>query len=129
MPDFLLELFSEEIPARMQSKAAETLKKNVTNGLVDSGLLYEGARPYWTPRRLVLYIRGLTASSKETTIEKKGPRINADQKTIDGFLRSAGLNSITEATICKDVKKGDFYGVSLKKTRAFGRRYPCRSYS
>jgi len=63
MPDLLLELFSEEIPARMQRKAAGDLKKLVTNGLVDNGLVYEAAREYWTPRRLTLDIRGLSARS------------------------------------------------------------------
>ena len=72
MPDLLLELRSEEIPARMQRKAAGDLRKMVTDGLVDAGLTYEAAREYWTPRRLALDIRGLTARSKDVQEEIKG---------------------------------------------------------
>ena len=74
MPDLLLELRSEEIPARMQRKAAGDLKKMVTDGLVEAGLTYEAAREYWTPRRLALDIRGLTARSKDVREERKGPK-------------------------------------------------------
>jgi glycyl-tRNA synthetase beta chain len=73
MPDLLLELRSEEIPARMQRKAAGDLRKMVTDGLVEAGLTYEAAREYWTPRRLALDIRGVTARSKDVREEIKGP--------------------------------------------------------
>src|ERR1700755_3229361 len=82
MPDLLLELRSEEIPARMQRKAAGDLKKLVTDALVDAGLTYEGAREYWTPRRLALDIRGLTARSADVREERKGPRTDANEKAI-----------------------------------------------
>lgn len=93
MPDLLIELRSEEIPARMQRKAAGDLKKLVTDALVEAGLTYEGAREYWTPRRLALDIRGLTARSADLREERKGPRIDANEKAIEGFLRAAGLSS------------------------------------
>lgn len=115
MPDLLLELRSEEIPARMQRKAAGDLKKMVTDALVDAGLTYEGAREYWTPRRLSLDIRGLTARSADIKEEKKGPSTSAPQGAIDGFLRGAGLTSIDQATIKTDPKKGDFYVAYLEK--------------
>ncbi len=115
MPDLLLELRSEEIPARMQRKAAGDLKKLVTDALVEAGLSYEGAREYWTPRRLTLDIRGLTARSADIREEKKGPSVNAPQPAIDGFLRGAGLTSIDQATIKTDPKKGDFYVAYLEK--------------
>jgi len=115
MPDLLLELRSEEIPARMQRKAAGDLKKMVTDALVDAGLTYEGAREYWTPRRLTLDIRGLTARSADIKEEKKGPSVSAPQGAIDGFLRGAGLTSIDQAIIKADPKKGDFYVAYMEK--------------
>ncbi|MFZ1813363.1 MAG: glycine--tRNA ligase subunit beta [Rhizobiaceae bacterium] len=115
MPDLLLELFSEEIPARMQRKAAGDLRQRVTNALVDAGLTYEGAREYWTPRRLVLDIRGLTARSADIREERKGPRTDAPQQAIDGFLRASGLASIDDATVQTDPKKGSFYVAVIDK--------------
>ena len=115
MPDLLLELRSEEIPARMQRKAAGDLKKLVTDALVERGLTYEGAREYWTPRRLTLDIRGLNARSADVCEEKKGPRTDANEKAIEGFLRGAGLNDISEAQVVSDPKKGDFYIAIINK--------------
>jgi glycyl-tRNA synthetase beta chain len=115
MPDLLLELRSEEIPARMQRKAAGDLKKLVTDGLVEAGLTYEAAGDYWTPRRLTLDIRGLTARSKDVHEDRKGPSVNAPEQAIAGFLRSAGLSDISEAHIHTDPKKGDFYVAHLTK--------------
>ncbi|MBX5190961.1 glycine--tRNA ligase subunit beta [Rhizobium sp. NZLR3b] len=109
MPNLLLELRSEEIPARMQRKAAGDLKKLVTDALVEAGLSYEGAREYWTPRRLALDIHGLTARSADVREERKGPRTDANEKAIEGFLRGAGLSSVSEAQVVSDPKKGDFY--------------------
>jgi glycyl-tRNA synthetase beta chain len=109
MPDLLLELRSEEIPARMQRKAAGDLKKLVTDALVEAGLSYEGAREYWTPRRLTLDVRGLTARSADIREERKGPRTDANEKAIEGFLRGAGLTSVAQAEIQRDPKKGEFY--------------------
>ncbi|AVA20531.1 MULTISPECIES: glycine--tRNA ligase subunit beta [unclassified Rhizobium] len=115
MPDLLLELRSEEIPARMQRKAAGDLKKLVTDALVEAGLSYEGAREYWTPRRLTLDIRGLTARSADVREERKGPRTDANEKAIEGFLRGAGLSSVSEAQVQSDPKKGDFYVAVISK--------------
>ncbi|MDQ1185225.1 glycine--tRNA ligase subunit beta [Agrobacterium larrymoorei] len=115
MPDLLFELRSEEIPARMQRKAAGDLKKLVTDALVEAGLTYEGAREYWTPRRLTLDIRGLTARSADVREEKKGPRTDANEKAIEGFLRGAGLSDISEAQVVSDPKKGDFYVAIINK--------------
>ncbi len=109
MPDLLLELFSEEIPARMQRRAAEDLKSLVTNALVERGCLYEGAQAFATPRRLALHIVGLPAHQPDVKEEKKGPRVGAPQQAIDGFLKGAGLTDLSHATIQSDPKKGDFY--------------------
>lgn len=115
MPDLLLELRSEEIPARMQRKAAGDLKKMVTDGLVEAGLTYEAATEYWTPRRLTLDIRGLTARSKDVRDEIKGPSTSAPEQAVQGFLRKAGLASISEAHVHSDPKKGDFYVAHIVK--------------
>ncbi|MFK5978595.1 MAG: glycine--tRNA ligase subunit beta [Rhizobiaceae bacterium] len=114
MPDLLLELLSEEIPARMQRKAAGDFRSAVTNALVDAGLTYEGAKEFWTPRRLVLDIRGLTAKSADLKIERKGPRTDAPEKAVEGFLRGAGLASVEDAEIHNDPKKGDYYVAVIK---------------
>ncbi|NYT34619.1 glycine--tRNA ligase subunit beta [Rhizobium sp. WYCCWR 11128] len=116
MPNLLLELRSEEIPARMQRKAAGDLKKLVTDALVEAGLSYEGAREYWTPRRLALDIHGLTARSADVREERKGPRTDANEKAIEGFLRGAGLSSVSEAQVVSDPKKGDFYVAVISKS-------------
>lgn len=115
MPDLLLELRSEEIPARMQRKAAGDLKKLLTDALVEAGLTYEGAREYWTPRRLTLDIRGLNTRSADVREERKGPRTDANEKAIEGFLRGAGLTSISQAHVHSDPKKGDFYVAHIVK--------------
>jgi glycyl-tRNA synthetase beta chain len=115
MPDLLLELRSEEIPARMQRKAAGDLKKMVTDGLVEAGLTYEAATEYWTPRRLTLDIRGLAARSKDVREERKGPSTKAPEQAVQGFLRSAGLSSVEEAQIQSDPKKGDFYVAVIER--------------
>ncbi|RWP09128.1 glycine--tRNA ligase subunit beta [Mesorhizobium sp.] len=115
MPDLLLELRSEEIPARMQRKAAGDLKKMMTDGLVEAGLTYEAAREYWTPRRLALDIRGVTARSKDISEEIKGPSTKAPEQAVQGFLRKAGLSSIAEAHVHADPKKGDFYVAHIAK--------------
>ncbi|MDA5093513.1 glycine--tRNA ligase subunit beta [Aliiroseovarius sp. KMU-50] len=91
MPDLLIELFSEEIPARMQTRASEDLKKLVTDGLVEAGLTYAGAHALSTPRRLTLAIDGLLAQSPDTREERKGPKVGAPDKAIEGFLRGAGV--------------------------------------
>jgi glycyl-tRNA synthetase beta chain len=114
MPDLLLELFSEEIPARMQGRAAEDLRKLVTDRLVDAGLVYEGARAFVTPRRLALAVHGVPARQPDVREEKKGPRVGAPEAAVAGFLKSAGLKSINEAKVQPD-KKGDFYIAVIEK--------------
>jgi glycyl-tRNA synthetase beta chain len=115
MPDLLFELFSEEIPARMQTRAAEDLKKLVTDRLVDAGLVYEGATAFVTPRRLALAVQGIPVRQPDLKEEKKGPRVGAPDAAVQGFLKSAGLSSLAEATIQKDPKKGDFYVALIEK--------------
>src|SRR6201996_9120564 len=107
MPDLLLELFSEEIPARMQAKAADDLRRLVTDKLVAEGLVYEGAKAFVTPRRLALTVHGIPARQPDLKEERKGPRVGAPDAAIQGFLKSAGLGSIDEAIVQKDPKKGD----------------------
>jgi glycyl-tRNA synthetase beta chain len=108
MPDLLIEFLSEEIPARMQARAAEDLRKLVTDRLVAEGLTYEGASAFVTPRRLALTVHGLPAKQPDVKEEKKGPRVGAPDNAIAGFLKAAGLKSISEAKVQPD-KKGDFY--------------------
>ena len=109
MPDLLLELRSEEIPARMQRRAAEDLRKLVTDALVERGFLYEGAKAFATPRRLALHVAGLPARGEAVREERKGPRVGAPEAAIQGFLKSAGLASIDQAKTVTDPKKGAFY--------------------
>ena len=118
MPELLLELFSEEIPARLQRRAAEDLKKSVTDALVEKGLVYESAGAFATPRRLALTVTGLPAASPDTREERKGPKVGAPQQALDGFLRAAGLSSIDQATVQSDEKKGDFYVAVIEKKGA-----------
>src|SRR3954464_12106752 len=115
MPDLLLELFSEEIPARMQRRAAEDLKKLVTDALVERGFLYEGAKAFATPRRLALHVAGLPVKGEDVSEEKKGPRVGAPDAAVQGFLKSAGLASLDQATIQSDPKKGEFYVAVIER--------------
>src|SRR3984957_16108147 len=114
MPDLLLELFSEEIPARMQGRAAEDLRKAVTDRLFDAGLVYEGAKAFVTPRRLTLSVHGVPVRQPDLREEKKGPRVGAPDNAIAGFLKAAGLKSIADAKVQPD-KKGDFYVALIEK--------------
>jgi glycyl-tRNA synthetase beta chain len=114
VPDLLLELFSEEIPARMQARAAEDLRKLVTDRLVEAGLVYEGAKAFVTPRRLALAVHGVPVRQPDLREEKKGPRVGAPEGAIAGFLKAAGLKSISEAKVQPD-KKGDFYVATIEK--------------
>ncbi len=113
MPDLLIELFSEEIPARMQARAADDLRKRVTDGLVEAGLTYAGAAGFATPRRLALAIEGLTGESPSLREERKGPRVDAPEKAIDGFLRGAGV--ARDALEVRDEKKGQVYYATITK--------------
>jgi glycyl-tRNA synthetase beta chain len=113
MPELLIELFSEEIPARMQARAAEDLRSLITNGLVEAGLTYEGAQAHATPRRLVLSVEGLNPKAADMREERKGPRTDAPKPAIDGFLKSTGLK-LDQLTV-QDDKKGKFYIATIKK--------------
>jgi glycyl-tRNA synthetase beta chain len=114
MPDLLIELFSEEIPARMQPRAAEDLRKLITDRLVAAGLTYEGAKAFATPRRLALTVAGVPARQPDIREEKKGPRVGSPEGAIKGFLKAAGLASIDQAKVQPD-KKGDFYIAVIEK--------------
>ena len=113
MPDLLIELFSEEIPARMQAKAAEDLKRLTTDGMVEAGLTYASAAAFCTPRRLTLTVEGLLADSPATREERKGPRIDAPEKALEGFLRSTGLTK--DQLEARDDKKGQVWFAILDK--------------
>lgn len=115
MPDLLLELFSEEIPARMQRRAAEDLRTLVTDALVEHGLTYEGARAAATPRRLALHVAGLPAKAQDVREERKGPRVGAPEKALQGFLKSAGVVSVEQVKVQTDPKKGDFYVALIER--------------
>src|SRR5271169_6721859 len=115
MPDLLLEFLSEEIPGRMQARAADDLKRMVTDRLVAAGLVYEGAKAFATPRRLALSVHGVPARQPNIKEEKKGPRVGAPEGAIAGFLKASGLASIKDAKIEKDEKKGDFYVAVIER--------------
>lgn len=107
MPDLLIELFSEEIPARMQAQASADLKKLVTDGLVEAGLTYAAAAAFATPRRLTLSVEDLTAESRAVREERKGPKVGAPEKALEGFLRGVGLT--VDQLETREDKKGAFY--------------------
>ncbi|MBR0827401.1 glycine--tRNA ligase subunit beta [Bradyrhizobium manausense] len=114
MPDLLLELFSEEIPARMQAKAADDLRRMVTDKLVAEGLVYDGAKAFATPRRLALTIHGIPARQPDLKTERRGPKMGAPDAAVQGFLKATGLKSLDEAKIQRD-PKGDFYIALIEK--------------
>jgi glycyl-tRNA synthetase beta chain len=114
MPDLLLELFSEEIPARMQAKAADDLRRMVTDKLVAEGLVYEGAKAFATPRRLALTVHGIPARQPDLKTERRGPKMGAPDAAVQGFLKATGLKSLDEAKIQRD-PKGDFYIALIEK--------------
>ena len=113
MPDLLIELFSEEIPARMQGRAAADLQKLVTDGLVDAGLTYKSAAAFSTPRRLTLSVEDLLAESKPVREERKGPKVGAPDKALEGFLRGAGVAK--DDLEIRDDKKGQVYFAVIEK--------------
>ena len=121
MSELLLELFSEEIPARMQGRAAEDLRRLVTDALVAEGLQLGASEAYSTPRRLALVVNDVPAQSPEVSQERKGPKVGAPEQAIAGFLKAAGLPSIDLAEVVTDEKKGDFYVArSTRPGRAAG---------
>lgn len=113
MADLLLELFSEEIPAGLQKRACDDLKKMVTNGLVEAGLTYASAGTFATPRRLCLTIDALLNESPRTREERKGPRVDAPEQALNGFLRGAGLTK--DQLEIRDDKKGQTYYAVIEK--------------
>ena len=113
MPDLLIELFSEEIPARMQPRAREDLKRLATQGLVDAGLTYAHAAAFSTPRRLTLALEGLAAASMPVREERKGPKTDAPEQAIEGFLRATGL--AREALEVRADKKGEVYFAIIER--------------
>ncbi len=117
MAELLIELFSEEIPARMQAKAAEDFQRLVTTKLHDAGLHFTLARTYVTPRRLALVVEELPVAQPDVKEEKKGPRVGSPQPAIDGFLKSAGLKSLKDC-VERDTGKGVFYFAIVEKKGA-----------
>ena len=115
MSELLLELLCEEIPARMQARAAEDLRAMLVEGLGKSGLAHGAANGFVTPRRLTAVVEGVAAKSADVEEEKKGPRVGAPEAAVQGFLKGAGIGSLAEATIVSDAKKGDYYIAKLKK--------------
>ncbi|MEO9876698.1 MAG: glycine--tRNA ligase subunit beta [Anderseniella sp.] len=115
MAELLLELFSEEIPARMQARAAADLQKLVTNALVEQGLTYESAKAHVTPRRLALCVDGLAVRTADVKEDRKGPRIDAPEQAVQGFLKSAGV-TLDQCDVEEDKKgKGAYYVVRINK--------------
>jgi glycyl-tRNA synthetase beta chain len=110
MPELLIELLSEEIPARMQAKAADDFKRLVCKGLTDARLAFESAEAFVTPRRLALVVEGLPVQQPDEKKERKGPRVGAPEKAIEGFLKSAGLHSVDQCEV-REIKGAEFYFV------------------
>ena len=117
MPDLLLELFSEEIPARMQAKAADDLRRMVTDKLVAEGLVYEGAKAFATPRRLTLTVHGIPARQSDLKEERKGPRVGGPEAAIAGFLKATGLASLDRGQDPARSEEGRFLHRADRKAR------------
>ena len=108
MAELLLELFSEEIPARMQIRAADDLKRLVCDGLNKRGLSFSNSKAFATPRRLTLVVNGIPEHTEDQTLEKRGPRVGAADQAIQGFLKATGLDSLEQAEQ-RDTGKGVFW--------------------
>ncbi|TDL79800.1 glycine--tRNA ligase subunit beta [Palleronia sediminis] len=119
MADLLIELFSEEIPARMQARAAEDLRRLFTEGIVEAGLTYAHAGAYVTPRRLTLTVEGLAERSPDTVEDRRGPKLGAPDKAVEGFARGAGV-AVADLEL-RDDKKGQVYFATI---RCAGRTAP-----
>ena len=115
MSELLLELFSEEIPARLQTRAAEDLRRLMVDGLKARGLEVGEARAFATPRRLALVIADVPKKSPAVSEERKGPRVGAPEQAVQGFLKGAGLTSLADTQVVKDEKKGDYYVARINK--------------
>ncbi|HEM46721.1 MAG TPA: glycine--tRNA ligase subunit beta, partial [Alphaproteobacteria bacterium] len=114
MAELLLELFSEEIPARMQARASDELKRLVTEGLADAGLAFTAAEAYATPRRLALRIDGIPERQPDIRDERKGPRVGAPDQAVEGFLKSAGLESLDQCER-RDTPKGEVWFAVIER--------------
>src|SRR5690349_24598590 len=114
MADLLFELFSEEIPARMQVRAAEDLQRLVIDKLKAAQLAFGDARSFVTPRRLALAVAGLPEAQPDVEDEKKGPRVGAPEQAVQGFLRSAGLASLDHCEK-RDTGKGEFWFAVIRR--------------
>ncbi len=114
MTELLLEILSEEIPARMQAKAAEDLKRLVCDGLKKAGLKFDNAEAHVTPRRLILVVDGLPAATPDVSEERKGPKVGAPEQALAGFMKASGFSSIDEAEI-RELPKGEFYFAVVEK--------------
>ncbi|WP_422030098.1 glycine--tRNA ligase subunit beta [Reyranella sp.] len=114
MAELLLELLSEEIPARMQARAAEDLKRLICDGLKGAGIGFEKARAFATPRRLALVVEGIPAVRDDVSEEKRGPRVGAPDQAVQGFLKGAGLASLDQAEK-RDTGKGEFWFAVITK--------------
>ena len=115
MPQFLLELLSEEIPARMQKRGTEDLKKLLMDALTKAGFLPTGIAAFSATRRLAVVVEGLTERTPDVREERKGPKVGSPEQALAGFLRGAGLNDIGQARIVADAKKGDYYVADIVK--------------
>jgi glycyl-tRNA synthetase beta chain len=115
MAELLLELFSEEMPARLQARAADDLRRLMVDGLKARGLEAGEARAFATPRRLSLVVAEVPRKSPAVCEERRGPRVGAPEAAVQGFLKGAGLKSLREAHVVKDEKKGDFYVARIEK--------------
>ncbi|MGQ3047201.1 MAG: glycine--tRNA ligase subunit beta [Niveispirillum sp.] len=114
MAELLIELFMEEIPARMQVRAADDFKRLVTDKLSAAGIAFTKAEAHSTPRRLALLVDGLPTAQADVREEKKGPRVGSPEQALAGFLKSAGLSSIDQAEQ-RDTGKGVFYFAVIEK--------------
>jgi glycyl-tRNA synthetase beta chain len=117
MPQFLLELFSEEIPARMQKRGADDLKKLLMDALIKAGFMPTGIATFSAPRRLTAVVEGLPERTADVSEERKGPKVGSPEQALAGFLRAAGLDNIGQARIVPDAKKGDYYAADIVKAR------------
>ena len=125
MSELLLEIFSEEIPARMQAKAEADLKQAVLDGLKTAGVSGNKVASMSGPRRLTIVVEGLPVKSDDVREERKGPKVGAPEKAVEGFLRGAGLSSIDDAEIRSDPKKGEYYVAIMEKPGRKDKRYNC----
>ncbi|HUH85759.1 MAG TPA: glycine--tRNA ligase subunit beta, partial [Stellaceae bacterium] len=114
MAELLFELLTEEIPARMQARAAEDLQRLAAEKLGDAGLAFAKAESFVTPRRLALVVEGLPQGQPDTSEERRGPRVGAPANAVEGFLKSAGLSSLAQCEE-RDTGKGVFYFAVIRR--------------